>query len=110
MFNAAPEKLKSADGLLPHNMGPRSNMQNSSANFSQDFKNRPELINNKSQPEDLNITMNDNRGPEPRPARIEEKNNSANLNVENDKGKGNNSSILTDLLGKIITTLKSLLN
>lgn len=54
--------------------------------------------------------MNEGREPGSRPARMEKENKSTNLTVESDNIKGNKSNILTDLLGKIISILKSLLN
>jgi hypothetical protein len=122
LFNAAPEELKNTPGLLPHNSGPRPNMQNVSGNFSQEFKNghemRPEMMNNKSKPPemmndrshpgDFNSTMNSSERPGPGSTRMERKNNSANLTAPSDNEKAADSGFLGNLLGDVINALKSL--
>lgn len=108
LFNEVPEEVKNNAGFFPPKMGSGPNMQNISENFSQDFKNSPKIMNNRSQPEDLNATMDGRPGS--RPTRIEEKNNSANLAAEKGSEKGTDSGFLENLLGGLFNTLKSLLN
>lgn len=114
----APEELKNTPGLLPHNTGQGPNMQNVSGNFSQDFKNRPEMMNNGSQPPemisnrsqrgDFNATMNGSERPGPRHEGLEGENNSSNLNAESGNGKTANSGFLGSLFGGLMNALKSL--
>ncbi len=95
-------------------MDQRPNMQNVSENFSQDFKNRPEIrpemmnnrshppemMNNRSQPGGLNATMNGSERSGPRHASMEGKNNSANLTVESGNEKTADSGFLGNLFGR----------
>ncbi len=122
LFNAAPEELKKIPGLLPQYMGPRPNMQNRSENFSQDSKNRPdmlpetmnnrsqppEMMNNRSQSGGLNATMNGSERLGPRQASLEGKNNSANLTAKSGNEKTAGSGFLGNLFGGLINALKSL--
>jgi hypothetical protein len=93
-------------------MGPGLNMQNVNENFSQDFKNRsemrPEMINNRSQPGNLNATINGNERPGPGHAGMEGKNNSAKTSAESDNKITAASGFLGNLFGRLIDALRSL--
>jgi hypothetical protein len=101
LFNAASDELKTTPGLLHSNVGQGPNMQNISGNFSQDFKNMPEMMNNGTQPPGM---MNN----ETQPPGMEEKDNSSNLTAVSANEKAADSDIFGNLLRDFINTLKSL--
>lgn len=115
LFATAPGEIKSIPGLIHQNMGPRQDMQNTSENFSQGFKNgsemRPEMMNNRSQPPgmmnnrsqpgDANATMNGSIMQGHGPAGMEGK---GNMTVENANGIKDEISFFD----KLISALKSL--
>lgn len=68
----------------------------------------PEVISNRSQPGDLNATMNGSERPGPGHAGMEGENNSANLNTKGGNEKTVDSGFLGSLFGGLMDALKSL--